>query len=184
MMRAVFIAVLAVLLAGCHGSAPRPHARYYQSWENIPGELCEQLDSARLAADEHHESVEPLLRYARLSTKLARVAAGSWLKAAGSASDTSGAKTRNTRVDRSRIRLLESCNNSLALYNELRLSGMQLPWQDRVSVAWLLVLSGLDEEAREIIDGTLTDPNIPDETRGDLIDLRGRLEKLPPQEAR
>lgn len=183
-IRLSILAVLVVAAVGCHGSAPRPHAGYYQSWENIPPQLRDDLDTARRGADDDYDSPEALLRYARVTTKLARVAGENWIQAVAAADEGGpGGAAREARADRARIRLLECCNHSLTIYNEVRLTGTRLPWQDRVAMAWLLVLSGLDEEAREIIDGTLADPNIPDTARGDLVNLRGRLDELPPQDA-
>ena len=91
--------------------------------------------------------------------------------------------SRAARVERARRHLLESCRQTLALFNECRLEGTRLPWRDRAEVAWLMVLGGLDSEAQDILDGILSDPELPAPAREELGKILQQIEGLPPEHA-
>ena len=164
-----------LLATGCLGSSTRTaYPQYYRGWEDVPAHQQTELDVARKRATDAKQSGEHLLAYARLSGRLARGQAENWLALASEAPDSSA---RDTRVARARRRLLDSCNHTLTLYDEIRFTAGRLHWQDRVEMAWLLFLADSDAEAGEILVGTLGDPEVPTQARREIDLILERLHR-------
>jgi hypothetical protein len=154
------------LASGCLGGSTRTaYPQYYGGWEDVPAHFQAELDVARKRATDAERSGEHLLVYARLSGRLARGQAANWLALASEAPDN---PAHNTRVARARRRLLDSCNHTLTLYEEIRFTAGRLHWKDRVEMAWLLFLTDSDAQAGELLVGTLGDPEVPTRARREI----------------
>ncbi|MEM7262660.1 MAG: hypothetical protein AAF488_11765 [Planctomycetota bacterium] len=168
-----FVALLATA-TGCSSATPRPeYTRFYGDWQHLAESERQALDSARVQASAEFESIDHLLGYARVTTRLAREEAHQWFSV-HEHTVTDGTIQRH-RAASTRGRLLQSCHHGIALYREVQLEGGTLTIQDQLNLLWLLMFSERPLEAENQLSALERNPHLTDDVAGALARIRRTL---------
>ncbi len=169
MNRPYALGLFGLILAGCHGSAPRDdvYPAFFRAWEGTPAALRTELEQSRSALVMAEQQPAAFLDYARATSGLARWQADRWLEHVRTTSARPAAAQRR--------RVLEAAQHALSLYRQQELAGNPLGWRDRAEMAWLYVLSDLDEQAEIALALALEDPAPSEDERALLLEVHAAL---------
>lgn len=162
---------LAIGAAGCASkSLSEPYPAYYSNWDRVTPDMREELEAARSEMSASNGEKAPILRFARVSGRLAQQEAQTWLGLTSLVVPV-GDTNRQARIGRARQRVVESSTHALTLFNEYTYRGGHLELEDQLVTIWLLLLRGDEQEALLLQQELIASPNLPG-------DIRQRLEQL------